>query len=238
MHLDQALYEMELVGHDFYLFVDADHRSAERRLPPAGLRLRRHPARRLRPGRSGGHRGRFARITVVPGADVRGCARGAGRGSGAPCRGCPRGVAGERARCRVGPVGSRGARRRRADPGAGRRRPRAVPPRPGDGARPGDATSRSSARPATAPRRSTRRPTLLPDIVLMDVRMPRRSGIEACTAIKDVVPEREDHHADDLRRGGRPLRRHQGRRQRLPAQGDLDRRGRRPRSGRSPAASR
>jgi DNA-binding NarL/FixJ family response regulator len=29
---------------------------------------------------------------------------------------------------------------------------------------------------------------LLPDIVLMDVRMPRRTGIEACTAIKDVVP--------------------------------------------------
>jgi Sigma 54 modulation/S30EA ribosomal protein C terminus len=24
MNLDQALYEMELVGHDFYLFVDAD----------------------------------------------------------------------------------------------------------------------------------------------------------------------------------------------------------------------
>ena len=29
---------------------------------------------------------------------------------------------------------------------------------------------------------------LLPDVVLMDIRMPRRSGIEACTAIKDVVP--------------------------------------------------
>jgi DNA-binding NarL/FixJ family response regulator len=29
---------------------------------------------------------------------------------------------------------------------------------------------------------------LLPDVVLMDVRMPRRSGIEACTAVKDVVP--------------------------------------------------
>ena len=29
---------------------------------------------------------------------------------------------------------------------------------------------------------------LLPDVVLMDVRMPRRSGIEARTAIKDVVP--------------------------------------------------
>jgi DNA-binding NarL/FixJ family response regulator len=29
---------------------------------------------------------------------------------------------------------------------------------------------------------------LLPDLVLMDLRMPRRSGIEACTAIKDVAP--------------------------------------------------
>ena len=28
----------------------------------------------------------------------------------------------------------------------------------------------------------------LPDVVLMDVRMPRRGGIDACTAIKDVVP--------------------------------------------------
>jgi len=28
----------------------------------------------------------------------------------------------------------------------------------------------------------------IPDIVLMDVRMPRRGGIDACTAIKDVVP--------------------------------------------------
>ncbi|NJP66181.1 response regulator [Streptomyces spiramenti] len=29
---------------------------------------------------------------------------------------------------------------------------------------------------------------LLPDIVLMDVRMPRRGGIEACTTIKEVAP--------------------------------------------------
>ena len=29
---------------------------------------------------------------------------------------------------------------------------------------------------------------LLPDIVLMDVRMPRRSGIEACRVIKETVP--------------------------------------------------
>ena len=28
----------------------------------------------------------------------------------------------------------------------------------------------------------------LPDIVLMDVRMPRRTGIEACTAIHETVP--------------------------------------------------
>lgn len=29
---------------------------------------------------------------------------------------------------------------------------------------------------------------LLPDIVLMDIRMPGRGGIEACTAVKEVVP--------------------------------------------------
>jgi two-component system NarL family response regulator len=29
---------------------------------------------------------------------------------------------------------------------------------------------------------------LLPDVVLMDIRMPRRGGIEACTAIKNAVP--------------------------------------------------
>jgi DNA-binding NarL/FixJ family response regulator len=29
---------------------------------------------------------------------------------------------------------------------------------------------------------------LLPDVVLMDVQMPKRGGIDACTAIKDVAP--------------------------------------------------
>jgi two-component system NarL family response regulator len=30
--------------------------------------------------------------------------------------------------------------------------------------------------------------TAVPDVILMDVRMPKRSGIEACVAIKDVAP--------------------------------------------------
>jgi DNA-binding NarL/FixJ family response regulator len=30
--------------------------------------------------------------------------------------------------------------------------------------------------------------TAVPDVVLMDVRMPKRSGIEACVSIKDVAP--------------------------------------------------
>jgi two-component system NarL family response regulator len=34
----------------------------------------------------------------------------------------------------------------------------------------------------------TKARALLPDIVLMDLRMPRRSGTEACSAIKDVAP--------------------------------------------------
>ena len=47
MDLDQALYEMELVGHDFFLFVDAESARPERGLPAPRLRLRRHPPRRL-----------------------------------------------------------------------------------------------------------------------------------------------------------------------------------------------
>ncbi|MGW6018938.1 response regulator, partial [Oerskovia enterophila] len=38
------------------------------------------------------------------------------------------------------------------------------------------------------PRPVGRAADLLPDIVLMDVRMPKRGGIEACTAIKEVAP--------------------------------------------------
>ena len=46
MTLDQALYEMELVGHDFYLFVDKETRAARGGLPAARVRLRRDLARR------------------------------------------------------------------------------------------------------------------------------------------------------------------------------------------------
>ena len=49
MALDQALYEMELVGHDFFLFIDEDVQGAGRRLPAEGLLLRRDQARRLSP---------------------------------------------------------------------------------------------------------------------------------------------------------------------------------------------
>ena len=46
MTLDQALYEMELVGHDFYLFVDKESERPVGGLPPPRLRLRGHLARR------------------------------------------------------------------------------------------------------------------------------------------------------------------------------------------------
>ena len=79
---------------------------------------------------------------------------------------------------------------------------------------------------------------LLPDIVLMDVRMPRRGGIEACTSIKEVAPSAKiimltisDEEADlyEAIKAGRD---------RLPAQGDLHRRGghRDPRGRRRPVA--
>ncbi len=44
MTLDQALEAMELVGHDFYLFIDSERGIPERGLPPSRLRLRRDPA--------------------------------------------------------------------------------------------------------------------------------------------------------------------------------------------------
>lgn len=64
MTIDQALYEMELVGHPFYLFIDSRNEAALRGLPPARVDLRRHPVghgRRLRPAsRAGSSRSRVS----------------------------------------------------------------------------------------------------------------------------------------------------------------------------------
>ena len=49
MTVDDALYEMELVGHDFFLFHDKETDKPSRRLPPARLRLRADPARLSEP---------------------------------------------------------------------------------------------------------------------------------------------------------------------------------------------
>ena len=48
--------------------------------------------------------------------------------------------------------------------------------------------SRWSARPVTASRATELAASAAPDVVLLDVRMPKRSGIEACLAIKEAVP--------------------------------------------------
>ena len=47
--------------------------------------------------------------------------------------------------------------------------------------------SKSSARPVTGSR-ATLAATAAPDVILLDIRMPKRSGIEACLAIKEAVP--------------------------------------------------
>ena len=69
MTLDQALYEMELVGHDFYLFVDSETKQPSVVYRRHALRLRRHPpaARTRVAGGAARRRRRCARRLRPPG---------------------------------------------------------------------------------------------------------------------------------------------------------------------------
>ena len=55
--------------------------------------------------------------------------------------------------------------------------------------------SRSSPRPARSPRRSRQARQFRPDIVVMDVRLPDGSGIEACREIRAELPGDAGRHA-------------------------------------------
>ncbi len=62
-------------------------------------------------------------------------------------------------------------------------------------------------------------PKLMPDVLLLDLGLPRMSGIDVTRVVKASLPEGGDPHLHDLRRGGQSPRGREGRRVRLPAQG-------------------
>ena len=112
--------------------------------------------------------------------------------------------------------------RRNAGPPAapgGRRRPRGRPPGPVlclDRREAFQVVAEAGTRRRGA--REARR--FKPDIVIMDVRLPDGSGIEACREIRAELPGDAGRDADQLpRRGGRAVG-DRRRRQRLPAQAD------------------
>ena len=168
MTLDQALYEMELVGHDFYLFVDKE---SDR--PSVVYRRRGYD---------------YGVISLEVGDET----EPLGRTSGWPDLGHPAAVVprscpsyahschdarvvearhGEPEPIRVLVVDDQELFRRGltmllgAEPGV------EVVGEAGDGL---EGTSLAA--------------TAAPDVVLLDIRMPKRSGIEACLAIKEAVP--------------------------------------------------
>ena len=249
MTIDQALFEMELVGHDFFLFTDAaaglpsvvyrrrGYEYGVIRLVEEALAGRRCAAPGWRTG------GRSGAANLASGLGPRTASRPADRRAGQ--------VHGSPGRREFEHCHRYGSRRHRAA-AAGRqvrrgmqhgrqRRQRARPAL-------GQATSAEPIRTMIVDDHALFRRGLemvlesepdielvgeasdgaeavekagetLPDVVLMDIRMPRSSGIEACRALKDVVAQREDRHADDQRRGRGPVRGDPRGRERLPAQG-------------------
>ena len=183
MTLDQALYEMELVGHDFYLFVDKEserpsvvyrRRGYDYGVISLDVELSRAPAGWPTGGvpqrwRSGHARGWPIWATPAGGRMPRPCPRAP------PTRVMMRGWRtrkhGEPEPIRVLVVDDQELFRRgltmllAAEPGV------EVVGEAGDGL---EGTSLAA--------------TAAPDVVLLDIRMPKRSGIEACLAIKEAVP--------------------------------------------------
>ena len=113
------------------------------------------------------------------------------------------------------------------------RRPRGRPPGPRRAARPprrvpGRRRGRHRRRGDRAARR------FQPDLVVMDVRLPDGSGIEACREIRAELPDHARRDAHELPRRGGGAVRDRRRRQRLPAQADPGARPRRGARGRRP----
>ena len=140
-------------------------------------------------------------------------------GRGRPCHQSKVGWAPRAGACLEDPAcpGGEGARRHR-------RRSSGRPVRAG---RDHHACSRTwtwSAKPARAKRRARSARSAAPDVVLMDLRLPGLSGVDAIRTIRETAPDVRVHRADDLRgrRGHPPGAR--GGRAGVPAQGHVARR--------------
>ncbi|WP_345893832.1 ribosome-associated translation inhibitor RaiA [Nocardioides sp. TF02-7] len=152
MTLDQALYEMELVGHDFYLFVDKESERPSVVYRRKGIRLRRdlpRPRRRR--------------------LDLRSRTWARSRSAGSLCDDAAMVSPNEPVRVLV--VDDQELFRRGLTMLLGTEPGIEVVGEASDGTEGTDLAIRSA-----------------PDVVLLDVRMPKQSGIEACVAIKEALP--------------------------------------------------